>query len=233
MELAKPRIDVGLFTNQLDAQLDFWSSVAGCRLDHVLPVGGGVHQHRHDMNGSVLKLNHSRAPLRVQPESGFVRLEIARPLPEPRRVLDPDGNEVWLVPEDRAAGAGMPFGIRVTVRGPSRERFEQFYGDALGLDQAGDAFRCGDSLIGFEQGGSARSRDARLAATGLQGLGLRYLTIQVFDVAAEHAAILARGGLEGAPPRTLGDVARISFVRDFDGNWLEISQRRSLTGTLD
>jgi hypothetical protein len=31
----------------------------------------------------------------------------------------------------------------------------------------------------------------------------------------------------------LGSTARISFVRDPDGNWIEISQRASLTGTLN
>jgi lactoylglutathione lyase len=33
-------------------------------------------------------------------------------------------------------------------------------------------------------------------------------------------------------PIRLGDVAAISFVRDPGGNWLEISQRASLTGAL-
>ena len=33
-------------------------------------------------------------------------------------------------------------------------------------------------------------------------------------------------------PVRLGDVAAISFVRDPDGVWLEISQRASLTGDL-
>ncbi len=37
---------------------------------------------------------------------------------------------------------------------------------------------------------------------------------------------------EGAPPVTLGEVARISFIRDPDGNWIEISQRASLTGAI-
>jgi lactoylglutathione lyase len=43
---------------------------------------------------------------------------------------------------------------------------------------------------------------------------------------------VARGGTEGRPPLTLGATARISFVRDPDGNWIEISQRASLTGPL-
>ena len=47
------------------------------------------------------------------------------------------------------------------------------------------------------------------------------------------SAVLAGGGAEGMAPVRLGDVAYISFVRDPDGNWLEISQRKSITGSLD
>ena len=46
----------------------------------------------------------------------------------------------------------------------------------------------------------------------------------------EYEGILKRGGGEGYPPRTLGEVARFGFVRDPDGNWIEISQRFSLVG---
>jgi lactoylglutathione lyase len=66
----------------------------------------------------------------------------------------------------------------------------------------------------------------------MTGPGFRYITIQVWDVDAEHAGIVDRGGAEGRPAITLGTTARISFVRDPDGNWIEISQRASLTGTL-
>ena len=53
------------------------------------------------------------------------------------------------------------------------------------------------------------------------------------SVVEEHRAILASGGFEGMAPVRLGDVAYISFVRDPDGNWIEISQRKSITGSLD
>jgi len=43
---------------------------------------------------------------------------------------------------------------------------------------------------------------------------------------------MSMGVWEGAPPATLGTVARICFIRDPDGNWIEISQRASLTGAL-
>jgi lactoylglutathione lyase len=44
---------------------------------------------------------------------------------------------------------------------------------------------------------------------------------------------MAHGGTEGRPPVTLGTTARVSFVRDPDGNWIEVSQRASLTGSLE
>jgi hypothetical protein len=38
---------------------------------------------------------------------------------------------------------------------------------------------------------------------------------------------------EARAPVTLGSTARISMVRDPDGNWIELSQRASLTGSLE
>jgi catechol 2,3-dioxygenase-like lactoylglutathione lyase family enzyme len=64
---------------------------------------------------------------------------------------------------------------------------------------------------------------------GIEGVAL---TIQVFDCPGEHARILEAGGVEGLAPRQIGEVAYISMVRDPDDNWIEISQRASLTGAL-
>ena len=51
------------------------------------------------------------------------------------------------------------------------------------------------------------------------------MTVQVFDMVAAHAQILARGGTEGMAPVRLGDVAYISFVTDPDGYEVEILER--------
>jgi catechol 2,3-dioxygenase-like lactoylglutathione lyase family enzyme len=102
-----------------------------------------------------------------------------------------------------------------------------FYTHALGLEQAApDAYRCGTSLYVVREDASAQGDAPR------DGLGYRYTTIQVWDCDAETAGIVARGGALGAEPITLGKTARFSFVRDPDGNWIEISQRASLTGPL-
>jgi catechol 2,3-dioxygenase-like lactoylglutathione lyase family enzyme len=116
-------------------------------------------------------------------------------------------------------------GIRMAVR--DTDAFRRFYAEALGLELCGPGVaRCGNSLLFFEE-----HADAGLPAP-LRAAGFRYTTIQVTDVDAVHRAVVERGGSEGTAPRTLGRVARVSFVRDPDGNWIELSQRASLTGPL-
>jgi len=224
MNLAKPRIDVGLATNALEPMLAFWQREVGLPFEEILPLGRGRRQHRHGMNGSVLKLNHWRDPLPAASPSGYRELRIAREgLAAERELCDPDGNRIVLVP----CGSGGVRAIEVRLSVRDEGAFHRFYGEALELEKAGArTYRCGDSLLAFAADPSAPSEAA------MDGPGFRYITIQVRDVDREHRGILERGGREGMAPLTLGEVARISFVRDPDGNWIEISQRASLTGAL-
>jgi len=224
MDLAKPHIDVGVVTDRLEPMLEFWQHEVGLPFESLLPIGGGLRQHRHGVNGSVFKLNHSRDRLEEAPPAGYRQLTIARPGSKARRELvDPDGNRVALVPPGEAGVEGIGLHLRVRDAGA----FDDFYGRVLGLERvAASTYRCGDSILSFEADAGA-TRDPRFTARGY-----RYFTIQIRDVDREHAAIVARGGREGRPPITLGTVARVSFVRDPDGNWIELSQRASLTGPL-
>jgi lactoylglutathione lyase len=224
MDLAKQHIDVGLYTNNTEAMLAFWQQQVGLPFEELLPMGGGVRQHRHAMNGSVFKLNSVRDPMPPTPPSGYRELLIARDgIDAPISLTDPDGNRVTLVPRGHDGIAGIA--VRIAVS--DEAAMHRFLGEALRLDPAGrNTYRCGDSLLTF-------AADARVApVVHMQGQGFRYLTVQVRNVDAEHAGIIARGGAEGRGPLTLGTTARISFVRDPDGNWIEISQRASLTGPL-
>jgi lactoylglutathione lyase len=145
-------------------------------------------------------------------------------LHEGHTLTDPDGNRVTLVPPHTDGVEGIA--VLLAVR--DEDAFRDFYGRVLGLEAVdANTYRCGDSLLRFH-----RSDDAVEVTTGMRGPGYRYITIQVRDVEKEHAGFIERGATEGAAPRTLGDVARISFVRDPDGNWIEVSQRASLTGPL-
>jgi catechol 2,3-dioxygenase-like lactoylglutathione lyase family enzyme len=222
MKLAKPQVDIGLSTNDPDPMLAFWQGTVGLRLDHVLPVRRGQNQHRHDALGSVVKINHHADPLPDAAPSGYRELIIAQPArTAPQPLQDPDGNRVCLVPSGHEGVRQI--GIRLAVR-DLQDR------DALGLNEeargSGAAFRAGETLILLEQDRHAGS-DA-----GIRGKGWRYITFQVFKVDEVHAEVLAAGGREARAPVTLGTTARISMVLDPDGNWIELSQRASIVGTL-
>ena len=224
VRLAKNHIDVGIPTAQIDAQLAFWQNEVGLPFEELLLLGGGRRQHRHGMNGSVLKINESRGPLPDAPLAGYRELFIARDGPSASRVMtDPDGNRVVLLPRGEQDITGI--GVRLAVRDTAA--FDDFYGRILGLERVREhTYQWGDSLVMFEQDRTA------VAPASREGIGYRYVTVQVWDVDAEHAAFVALGATEGMAPVTLGETARISFIRDPDGNWIEVSQRASLTGAL-
>jgi catechol 2,3-dioxygenase-like lactoylglutathione lyase family enzyme len=227
MQLAKNVIDVGLSTNNLEPMLRFWQQDAAVRFDHVLPVRRGQKQHRHDEQGSVIKLNHHAEPLPAAVPSGYRELIIAREgLREPRRMADPDGNRVRLVP--RGHDGVIQIAVVMGVRSLSEHR--RFYGDILGFAEqswpGGAAFRLGDSLVALEEDAAATVDPVR------QARGWRYITLQIADIDAVHAALRSRGVREGLAPITLGDVARISMILDPDGNWIELSRRASVVGSL-
>ncbi len=224
MKLAKQHLDVGLFTNNEQPMLDFWQKEVGLAFEETLPLGGGVRQHRHAMNGSVLKLNAARDPINDALRGGYRELIIAREgIAAAQTLVDPDGNRIVLVPP----GDDGVTGIRVRMAVRSADDFRRFFATAMQFEEAGpNTYRCGDSLVTVEQDASA------LRTEPMRAPGFRYLTVQVYDVDTEHRGIVERGGDEGRPPVTLGSTARVSFVRDPDGNWIEVSQRASLTGPL-
>jgi len=222
MKLAKNYIDVGLFSNRREEQLAFWQQTVGLPFDHIGKLGGGVQQHRHHMNGSILKINHTRDPLPAAPASAILELRIARSgLPAAQSLVDPDGNRVMLVPP----GADGVVGICVVLKVSDLVASDDFYVNTMGcLREREGVWRCGDTLlIAGERGPVANIGELRAP-------GFRYLTVQVWDCIAEHAGVLARGGTEGRPPTVLGETVRYSFVLDPDGTFIEISQRASLTG---
>jgi catechol 2,3-dioxygenase-like lactoylglutathione lyase family enzyme len=227
MQLAKPVIDVGLSTNNLEPMLRFWQQDAGIRFDHVLPVSRGQKQYRFDERGSVIKLNHHAERLPEALPSGYRELIIAREgLQNPRRMLDSDGNRVQLVPPgfDGITQLAVVVGVR------SLSEHRRFYGDILGFAEqswsGGAAFRLGDSLLLLGEDRAAAVDPPR------QARGWRYITLQIADVDTVHDGLQSKGVREGLAPITLGNVARISMILDPDGNWIELSRRASIVGSV-
>lgn len=223
MKLAKDFIDIGVRTSNLDAMLSFWTEQVGLPYDELLKVGNGVHQHRLRLNGSIFKLNHDRNELPSTAPTGYRELLIASDVATADSMTDPDGNKVTLVPPGTYGISHI--GVRMTVR--SLEQAQAFFVNTLQASMPEEnSFRWGTTVFLLEEDAAA------LPSGGMQGAGYRYITVQVHKVDAEHASLIQRGALEAAPPFTLGSTARISFITDPDGNWIEVSQRASLTGDL-
>lgn len=224
MRLAKDFIDIGVQTNQLHAMIPFWQQQIGLPFEELLKVGGGIHQHRHTLNGSVFKLNSVRDPLPADDPTGYRELLIAREsVEQPQSMTDPDGNRVTLVPPGYQGITHI--GMQMDVS--SLEKFSHFYRNVLGIECVSDNVYQWATTRFF-----LRENPALQPVARMRGIGYRYITVQVWDVDQEHQRFLARGGTEGLAPTTLGTTARISFIQDPDCNWIEVSQRASLTGKL-
>lgn len=215
LKFAKPAFDVGFATNAIEAYAEFWGADAGLDYDHLAKLGGGFHQHRWRQGDSIVKVNHTRAPLPDASMGGYRGLSLASD--RALELVSPDGVPVALKP-DAAAD------LTLHVVANDLDAFTRFYGERLGLEPDGaHAFRLGRSRI------IAIAGETKSPVPGWREKGLRYMTVQIFDCDGLTAA-MERAGVEiGQPPRTVGQV-RYSFVRDADGNWIELSERASLTG---
>ncbi len=221
VRLAKPHLDIGLFTNDITSHRAFWTETVGLRLDHELNFKDGIVQYRYDAHDSVIKVNHFPEPMTPQPPSGYVGLTIARDSETVWEDRHPGGERVRLVPP----GTDGVVGIGITVSTPDPGRMMDFYTGAMEFEPVGpSAVRCGDSVLFVEQGPGGVETDDFI------GPNFRYLTVQIFDADEACDQIVQRGGRLGKAPVTFEDVARYGFVCDPDGNWIEISARASLTG---
>lgn len=225
LEIVKPAIDVGVQTNDLAAHQTFWGDELGLRFDHLLKVGGGIHQHRYDLHGAVLKLNAHRDPLPGDAPTGYTAIAIVDPVRAGDGIqgrTGPDGLRVALTPPTQDQTM-----VNVMIEASDVARTLDVLEATFRGSRAEGTLRIGETKL------SVKLRRDRRPTEGRDGLGIRYLTVQVRDVDAAHAHALASGMTEGLAPLRLGDVARISFVRLPDGDWIELSQRASLTGSLD
>lgn len=226
LEIVKPAIDVGVETTDLAAHQAFWGEELGLAFDHVLPVTADIEQHRYVLHGAVLKVNHHRDPLPVDAVTGYTALAVvdaARAADGIQGRTGPDGLRVALTPPTQD-GTRVNLMVEASDVGRTLDVLEATFGGDRG--EAG-TLRIGETKL------SVKLRRDRPPTTSREGLGIRYLTVQVRDVEAAHAHALASGMADGMAPLRLGDVARISFVRLPDGDWIELSQRASLTGSLD
>jgi predicted enzyme related to lactoylglutathione lyase len=229
MELNRPQVDVGLFTNRIDEMKAFYGDTLGLQFESVLPVGGGFKQHRFIANGSIIKLMDSRDPLPRRHPGGYETLIIATDrVNQPEAVADPDGNTVELVPPGRDDVTQIEVRLGVS----DVDRFDQFYTKAAEATSiGGHRYRIGETIFATFRHPLARpARPAPFAnplevVKAMAALGIRYVTIQVKNCDAAFKTMTASGAAVGVAPENFGNVARIAFVRDPDGNFIELGQR--------
>jgi len=229
MELNRPQVDVGLFTNQIDAMKAFYGENLGLQFESVMPVGGGFKQHRYIANGSIIKLMDSRDPLPRRHPGGYETLIIAtNKVSQPESISDPDGNTIELVPPGRDDVTQLE--VRLGVSDVAR--FDGFYtkaADAASI--GGHRYKIGETIFATFRHPLARAvKPAPMAnllelVKAMAALGIRYVTIQVKNCDAAFQAMIAAGATVGVAPETFGNVARVAFVRDPDGNFIELAQR--------
>lgn len=221
MLLAKPQIDVGLMVHDWGAAEAFWSEVAGLAYTKSEKLGGGVRQHRFDAHGSVIKVNHSRSVM--DPHATIhrrLRLAFDR-VTESALVLDPEGVEIELVP----VGHDGVVDVEVVNATADLSEARRFWVDGIGGNEIeAGRFRVGNSIVRCIHEPALVKPSVRAAP------GFRYLTVQVQHVDEAWPRLVEMGFVGEMKPTTLGTTARVSFVRDPDGGYVEISERAEFTG---
>jgi predicted enzyme related to lactoylglutathione lyase len=227
MELNRPQIDIGLFTNRIEAMKAFYAATLKLAFEAELPMGDGFRQHRYIANGSFLKLNEARDPLPRRHPGGYESLVIASNLlSQPEALHDPDGNSIVLVPPGRDDVNQVE--VRIGVSDVSR--FGAFYKAAGGTDIGHDRYKIGETIFAtFRHPMAKQMKPEPLAnlqevVNTIAGLGIRYVTIQVKDCDAAFKVMTEAGASVALTPQNFGKHTRAAEVRDPDGNLIELLQ---------
>jgi catechol 2,3-dioxygenase-like lactoylglutathione lyase family enzyme len=130
---------------------------------------------------------------------------------------------------ERDNGGSVQVGIVVN----DLDAMTRFYENALGLRDIGDLeipggvmkrYRCGEGsvkLVHFEAGcHGANPPDGMLGGIS----GMRYLTLDVGDVASTLARCEAAGHRIPVPLMEFRPGMPVAFVEDPEGNWIELMQ---------
>ncbi len=229
MELNRPQIDIGLFTNRIEEMKAFYGETLGLQFESELPVGGGFKQHRFVANGSIIKLMESREVLSRRHPGGYETLIIAtNRVTDPAVLNDPDGNTIELVPPGRDDVKQIEVRLGVS----NVDRFGAFYTKAADAVSIGDdRYQIGETIFAtFRHPLAHTVKPAPLAnllavVKTMAATGIRYVTIQVKNCDAAFKAMTEAGAAVGSAPENFGTVARAAFVRDPDGNFIELAQR--------
>ena len=219
--LSKDVLDIGYFTDHLDETLRFWKNELGSDCETPVRYNDGLTQYRYPLRETIIKVNTSDRKL-AKPPSGYTELFIAtKGINSPKSLHNPDGELVTLVPKGYLGISETA--IKVSVS--NIKSHEHFYEIVMGFEKIGEnSFRSGNCLLFTEK------KEQQGRAGHWVNFGFRYFTVHVRNIDDTFNRMVAAGAEVGEEPYAIGDIAKISFVRDPDGNWIEVAQRASLAG---
>jgi glyoxylase I family protein len=147
---------------------------------------------------------------------------------------DADGNALELVGLKNAAGDKLQTRLQIGLTVSDIQRSRRFYGEVLGLKEepemklpasmgtVGDVrygFVFGHTTIKFWGKGELPTKTGAPA----RYTGIRLMTVNVEDTDAVHAELERRGVEIKVKPHDLMGLARVMFVTDPDGNFIEVA----------
>jgi catechol 2,3-dioxygenase-like lactoylglutathione lyase family enzyme len=147
---------------------------------------------------------------------------------------DPDGNALELVGLPKPAGERFTARVQVGLTVADIARSRHFYGELLGLREEPEMKLpksmgvVGNTRYGFIAGATTVkfwSRGELPVKTGAPAryTGIRLMTAFVPDVDAACARLRERGVAIKVDPHDFADLARVAFITDPDGNWIELA----------
>ena len=223
-KLSKDALDIGFFTANLDDTLAFWNKELGLLSDEPVPFNDGLRQFRLPFKNTIIKVNCSENKL-AKPPTGYSELYLAvENISSPKTIVNPDGELITLVP------IGFK-GIKETaikVKVNNLKSHANFYENVMGFKRENDrTFQVGNCFLFLDE------VEEKPFAGHWVNLGFRYLTLHVMKIDETFSGMVAAGAEVGEEPYAIGDIAKISFLKDPDGNWIEVAQRASLAGPWD
>jgi catechol 2,3-dioxygenase-like lactoylglutathione lyase family enzyme len=215
--LARPGLDFGLPTDHGEEMLAFYEKNVGLTQIANDLIMAGQREVFYQLPGSWLKINTSDHVLRPA-TTGYRRLYVADPsVTESHELIDPDGLPVTLVPPGFRGIDEV--GLAMTVNDVTAHT--RFFIDGCDATRVGDGLLVGNTLIFLEQAAEP------IVPTPIIRRGFTMLTFVVTGLQGVHDHLLAHGGGHGM--RISDDPGQpgrchFSFVRDPDGNWIELCE---------
>lgn len=221
---SKPALDVGFQTNQAPKLLAWYNSEFSIKeAGPPMKFDGGMTQFRLPWGHSIIKINQNDTKLESGVPGGFEELYLAQDgVSRVETKIDPDGNKITVVPKGYLGIESV--GFKVKVRSFDKEC--KFWKDTMGcVELSPGRFRAASTVIIVEEDSNAKP-----AGNWGTSLGFRYITFHVMRVDKAFNEMVKNGAEVEQKLRSMGKMVRIGFVKDTDGNVIEIAQRADLAG---